>query len=203
MDEALRTSMLELPQSVAAYLDSPSLQKAVPLLIKRVSFVPDDFDWSEGHAFYRACLAARQTQIDYADALLSMWEAVWTVPDRDMWDAVEPDSGDNELTLDPGIRWDNGYFLRRFERKRDSLMLDLGVSFAQDKAMAEMWVGFNVWQGEESRLDADALNGWEYGDADCYWASAPLPMDPRIDLSPLLKHADEAWGVIRGFEMNS
>lgn len=119
-------------ESVVQFYTRPELRAAVELLVDDAFvFPPDTDDWGRVETYYDACLAAQQTKIEFAKDMHRLWNAVWNPVPGD-WNPVAAKAKDAELSLDPDLRWDEGYFERHF-RFDDRLTAALWVSFDEDE----------------------------------------------------------------------
>ena len=119
-------------ESIVQFYTRPELRAAVELLVDDAFvFPPDKDDWGRVETYYDACLAAQQTKIEFAKDMYCLWNAVWN-PVPDEWNPVAAKAKDAELSLDPDLRWDEGYFERHF-RFDDRLTAALWVAFDEDE----------------------------------------------------------------------
>ncbi|WP_439571848.1 hypothetical protein [Sphingomonas sp.] len=188
--------MLKVPESVLAYHQQPSVRAAVDLLLsKQRPAIPEDLGWGEMQSFYRACLAARQTQFEHAMLLEEMWRAVWPIPDR-AWTPLPPHKpGRSDLSPDPANIWEDS-FGRRFVQP--SLALELAVSLND---VTGFQLGIGMWRGkndEENLLETEAPDGWasEHG-YDFIWTQHQIvPLSEDISLEPFKRWTEEAMGLV-------
>lgn len=93
---------LKVPESIASFVHEGAIRRAVREVLK----IPGDrvlegLDWSELERFYRAQLAARQLEAEWAIFGLSAWTAIWADLLTD-WTALTPDEqeeGDYDAKL--------------------------------------------------------------------------------------------------------
>ena len=119
-------------ESVVQFYTRPELRAAVELLIDEAFvFPPDKDDWGRVETYYDACLAAQQTKIEFAKDMFLLWTAVWQPIPGD-WTPVAAKAKDEELSLDPDIRWEEAYFERQF-RFGGGLTAAHWISFDEDE----------------------------------------------------------------------
>lgn len=151
-----KTEPFKYRESVRAYLERPDVRHAVNLLLDRkIGFMPKAFTTEEISDFYTACMAARQTQIDFVQDMVDMWHRVWgREPLGDDWTPVPNDPAIEDLTLDPTVRWSTNHFERRFEynkRLRVDLWLYLGSNDANPN---DVELGCDLWRDGRQCLKA-------------------------------------------------
>jgi len=183
--------IVEVPQSVIAYLTDTRVSGAVDaLLSKDKPKIPEDLEWSELSSFYRAVAAATQTRSDFAALLHDVWSGTWR-QFPGLWEPDEPYAGGQSTNL-PEI-WSNGY-LSRTARWRE-VTCELCVFL--DSAKEGIQIGFELLKSNKSLVrNGDLELAWE-ADANCFWsASRTLPLDTSIDLRELDAFREEALDVI-------
>ena len=151
-------------ESVRDYLESPDIRHAVNLLLDRkIGYMPQAFTPKEIADFYKACMAARQTQIDFVQDMVDMWHQVWPTLGGD-WKPVPHDPADEELTLDPTVRWSEGFFERRFELKAKGIRADMWLFLANNEASTtDVELGCGLWSGKEPIFKKGSEpDGWEW-----------------------------------------
>lgn len=80
-----------IPTSVSTYVSDGGMRRAVRELISLPSEdILDGLAWSELARFYRAQLAARQLETEWAVFAMDLWEAVWGGL-LEHWSALSPD----------------------------------------------------------------------------------------------------------------
>ena len=151
-------------ESVRDYLESPDIRHAVNLLLDRkIGYMPQAFTPKEIADFYKACMAARQTQIDFVRDMVDMWHQVWPTLGGD-WKPVPHDPADEELTLDPTVRWSEGFFERRFELKAKGIRADMWLFLADNEASTtDVELGCGLWSGKRPIFKKGSEpDGWEW-----------------------------------------
>ena len=151
-------------ESVRDYLESPDIRHAVNLLLDRkIGYMPQAFTPEEIADFYKACMAARQTQIDFVRDMVDMWHQVWPTLGGD-WKPVPHDPADEELTLDPTVRWSEGFFERRFELKAKGIRADMWLFLADNEASTtDVKLGCGLWSGKRPIFKKGSEpDGWEW-----------------------------------------
>ena len=147
---------VDVPESVYAYFSDSKISSAVDLLLAKARpKIPEDLEWSEIPAFYRAIAAARQTQSDFAVLLHDVWFASWTnMPDP--WQADGPSyAGQSAEVADV---WESGYFSRTF--KLDDARCELLVYL--DGLAGGVQIGFELTRGKRSLVQKGDLQlEWE------------------------------------------
>ncbi len=187
-------------ESVQAYFDSAEVRFAVDqLLARKMKYVPQSFDAGEVADFYRACLAARQTQIDFVQDMIDLWHLIW--PDLGKsWHAAPYDPGDEELTLDPQVRWDESYFQRSFDRKGKGIRAALWVYLSsKSPAGSEIKLGYSLFRGAQSLArKANRPEGWSWdNDYKCHRFSTESGVSQNdLTLAPFVDAAQRAVSVI-------
>jgi hypothetical protein len=164
-------------------------------------FAPDTAaDWGKVGAYYDACLAARQTKVEYAKDMFRLWSAIWQDVPKE-WSPVPPKPKDETLSLNPDLRWDEGYFERHF-RLADGMIAALWVAFGDDgKELDTVEVVFNLQRDNRALRKtlqtevAKKLPMWRYKH-DALRMSNNTPYVGQLDVGPLRKHAKEALTVI-------
>ncbi len=189
--------------SVEAYLGDPEIRQAVDLLLgKMIPYTPQNPDeWGDvREKFYSACLAAQQTQIEYAQDVHRLWDAIWrTLPKP--WKATPPDPTDSVTSLDPADRWEHKRFLRRFELESQNLLVDLWVWLGADGGNLEnIEIGFDIWKGEKpmlSRSDMDRPWRWDEDQKLFGYHCQAVKYSDGLDLAELRGAAEKAKLVIK------
>lgn len=135
-------------ESVRSYLESPEVRHAVNLLLDRkIGYMPEAFTAKQITDFYKACLAARQTQIEFVQDMVDMWHQVWPALGGD-WQPVPHDPAVDDLSLDPVVRWSEGYFERRFELKPRGIRADMWLYLGSNEATtSDVELGCGLWSG--------------------------------------------------------
>lgn len=190
--------------SVVAFYTDKRVNTAVKLLLDDgVVFAPDAEDWHRVESYYDAWIAARQTQVDEVRDLFRLWTRVWSeIPDG--WQAVAADPKDDELSLDPDIRWDETYFERHF-RIHHNKIVTLWVTFGDDDELSEVEIAFDIRQGSRSILKKHSaelkkrLPEWNFKDG-----GMRLVSDKKyrggLDISKFQEEGPNALKEIDGFE---
>ncbi len=180
-------------ESVLGYLDKPEVRHAVNLLLDRkIGYLPQAFDQTQVTDFYTACLAARQTQIEFVQDMADLWHRIWRAPQG--WTPVPLDPADEELSLDPTIRWTEEYFQRNFKYNGYRAKLWLWLA-ANRKEPSDLELGFEVIKGSTSVLKkGDAPPGWTWDEDEEYfcWPDDEICYDDGLDLGPFRAAAGAA-----------
>ena len=190
--------------SVVAFYTDKRVNTAVKLLLDDgIVFAPDDNDWDRVETYYDAWIAARQTQVDEVRNLFQLWTRVWSkIPDG--WQAVAADPKDDELSLDPDIRWDEAYFERHF-RIHHNKVLTLWVTFGDKDELSEIEMAFDIRQGSRSSLKKHStelkrrLVGWTFRDGAMRFVSDKKYRN-GLDITKLCEEAGKALSEIDEFE---
>lgn len=176
---------LQLPESVHRYCTDGRTTSAVDILLSDKSpKVPDGLQWEELEDFYRACLAAQQTRVEWSIAMWRLWEAVFA----DLHTGWRPSTiakqaDDSEIDLGIGTLWQEGVFTRDFTR--GDFYLELQIEFASDEG-----VRANVSLSRDGR--AVALSPPPGAQIVREWACSSwlqIEGDPELDLSSLRQTA--------------
>jgi hypothetical protein len=190
-------------ESVQVYFDSEEVRFAVgQLLARKMKYVPQTFSAGEVSDFYRACLAARQTQIDYALDMFDLWHRIWPTLGVD-WQPAPYDPSDADLSLDPQIRWDEGYFQRDFRKPGTDISAHMWM-FLSSKAPngSEIELGCTLVNGSKSLLKKGSMpEGWSWDkDNEGFQFSADVAVAADgLDLTPFVEAAKRAASFIEGF----
>lgn len=194
--------MFKYQPGVKAYLEDAAIRQATGLLLEgKIPYAPQTPDeWGEvSSCFYSACLAARQTQIEYAQDVYRLWHAIWE-PLPAPWDAAPPEPKDPETSLDPVTRWEESCFLRRFTVKSQSLVADLWVclDFNAD-GLDDVELGFGVRKDDGTMLAASNLRSWRFDkdDENLRYCCKGLEYKEGLDLTELKGAAEQAMSVIK------
>lgn len=151
-------------ESVRTYFRSAEVRFPVQqLLARKTKYVPQTFSRDEVADFYKACLAARQTQIDYALDMFDLWHCIW--PDLGPgWQPVPYDPADDELTLDAQVRWDLEYFQRNFELREKHTTVSMWLFLSSKSPNAsEISLGCSLRMGKRSLFGTGNIpNGWSW-----------------------------------------
>jgi len=123
-----------IPESVSAFVHDGGIRRAVRELIDLpTDEIFDGMAWSELARFYRAQLAARQLESEWAVFALDLWNAVWGGL-LDHWTALTPDEqmmsdADVGLNLASLSDTDDGslWFGRLFTTRSSTFYASLGA----------------------------------------------------------------------------
>lgn len=192
--------MVTVPESVRAYSERPDIRTAVDLLLsKDTPEVPETLEWGELSSFYRAVLAAHQTQIDFAVLLNDVWSAVWGQPGH-AWIARLPRKpGSKALAVSPRNVWDEGCFTRGFDNS--SLWLELSVCLEDPSGFQ---LGLALEREGESLLKDGMLDGWDMDGSDYLWSATGLAtLAEEVDLRSLEEQASKALQLINSMNAAS
>lgn len=151
-------------ESVRNYLESPEVRHAVNLLLDRkIGYMPQAFTAKEIADFYKACLAARQTQIEFVQDMVDMWDQVWPALGED-WQSVLHDPAVDDLSLDPVVRWSEGYFERRFELKERGIWVGMWLFLGANEATtSDVELGCGLWNGSKPLFKSGGKpDGWTW-----------------------------------------
>lgn len=133
---------LQLPESVHRFCKDSRTASAVELLLSGKSpKVPDGLQWDELEDFYRACLAAQQTRIEWSITMWRLWETVFA----DLHSGWRPSTiarqaDDSDIDLGIESLWQEGEFTRDFTR--GDFYLELQIEFVSDegvRAKVSLW----------------------------------------------------------------
>jgi len=189
--------------SVQAYFDNQEVRFAVDQLVARkIKYVPQTFSAGEVSDFYSACLAARQTQIDYALDIFDLWHRIW--PELGAgWQPAPYDPSDDDLSLDPQVRWDEGYFQRDFRKSGTDVTVYKWL-FLSSKAQngSEIELGCTLVQGSKRVLKKGSMpDGWSWDkDNEGFQFSADVvAAADGLDLAPFVEAARRAVSFIEDF----
>jgi hypothetical protein len=176
-------------ESVQAYFESAEVRFAVDqLLAKKMSYVPQAFRPEEIADFYRASLAARQTQIDFAQDMYDLWHCIWPELGAE-WQSVPYDPADEELSLDPQVRWEERYFQRNFIRPGTGIMVAIWLFLSPTPPSgSEIVLGCLLRTGNRSLFNkVNVPDGWSWNkDSQFLEFSSEMVHDRNgIDLAPL------------------
>lgn len=187
-------------ESVQAYFGSAEVRFPVDqLLAKKMSFVPQTFTLGEVSDFYKACLAARQTQIDYAQDMFDLWHRIWPemVPS---WQPVPYDSGDEDLSLDPLVRWENNFFQRNFFLPRIGIKANLWIWLSLSSPRgSEVGIGCTLMKGAQTMFKkSNVPEGWSWDKDDKRFTfSTDAGVNENgLDLAPFIAAAQRVMSVI-------
>lgn len=188
-------------ESVLTYLESPEVRHAVNLLLDRkIGYMPQAFTPKEISNFYKACLAARQTQIDFVQDMVDMWHQVWPGLCGD-WKPVPHDPAVDDLSLDPVVRWSEGYFERRFELKAEGVRADMWLYLgANEASTSDVELGCGLWRGSSSLFKKGSPpEGWTWDkDAKVYrYTTDEVGYRDGLDLAAFRKAAQAVVRLIK------
>lgn len=190
-------------ESVRTYLRSPEVRHAVNLLLDRkIGYMPQAFAPKEIADFYKACLAARQTQIDFVQDMVDMWHDIWPVL-KDPWQQVPFDPASEELTLDPAVRWAEGYFQRSFRLAGMNLDAHMWLILGGNEArMTDVELGFSLLKNGRTLLSKDIIPSWRWDKTDKLFRYDVDDAEYRdgLDLTKFRKAAQAAVRLIKRFE---
>lgn len=181
--------LIGVPESVRAYFERPELRTAVDLLVSNDRpDVPEGIAWPELPQFYRAILAARQTQVDYALLLAEAWDAVWDEPGNG-WQACSPQApGRRDASVSLETVWHEGCFTRRFIKGRHALEL---CAYLEDRSGFQFGIG--LFEGRKSGGPAEIAPEWDSEGSDYIWSPlGSAPIAEEISLAALRGQATEA-----------
>lgn len=177
-----------LPDSVHRYCTDARIASAVDILLSgKAPKVPDRLQWDELEDFYRACLAAQQTRIEWAITMNALWNAIFT-DQIHSWrpSTIDQQSEDSELRLDAEHLWAEGEFTRDLTRANFSLQLQ--VEFISDEGIR---VNALLWSNGKT-VQVPLPEGAErVGDWTCS-AWLPVGETPELDLDQIRSQAREA-----------
>lgn len=187
-------------ESVQAYFESPEVRFAVDqLLARKMSFIPEAFTSNEVADFYKACLAARQTQIDFAQDMFDLWHRIW--PELGAgWQPVPYDPADEELSLDPQVRWEEGYFQRNFLLRGTGITAGMWL-FLRPSAPSgsEIELGCFLTQGNRTLFKkSNVTHGWSWEKENEYFefSNDVVVSQTGLDLTSLRAAAQLAVNLI-------
>jgi len=133
---------LQLPESIHRFCNDGRTASAVELLLSgRSPKIPDGLEWEELEDFYRACLAAQQTRVEWSIVMCRLWEAVFAdLPSGWHPSTIAKQADDSDINLGIESLWQGGEFTREFTRS--GFYLDLQIEFVSDegaRANASLW----------------------------------------------------------------
>lgn len=187
-------------ESVQAFFGSAEVRFSVDqLLAKKIKYVPQTFTRGEVSDFYKACLAARQTQIDFAHDMFDLWHSIW--PDLGPnWQPVPYDPGDEELNLDPLVRWEEDYFQRNFALQGNGLRASLWIILSSSSSTgSEIDLGCTLTQGARSlfkRINVPDGWSWDRDDETFRFSTEAGVSANGLDLAPFIAAAENVVDVI-------
>lgn len=179
---------MTLPESVHRYCTDARIASAVDILLSgKAPKVPDRLQWDELEDFYRACLAAQQTRIEWAIAMTGLWDAIFA-DQTDSWrpSTIDQQAEDSEIRLDAEHLWTDGEFTRDFTRGDFSLQLQ--VEFISDEGIRANTLLWTNGKTVQVPLPEGAELG---GDWTCS-AWLPIGETPELDLNKIRSQAREA-----------
>lgn len=186
--------MITVPESVLAYFSQSAVRTSVDLLLSgKEPKVPIDLQWDEVPSFYRACLAARQVQAEFAIFTEQLWREVWDdVPQE--WRPCAPGRPDRpDLAVGLSTIWNEGCFGRRFEKGGFAVETSVGLW-----ANTGFQLGLLLYDRKERVvLREDELDGWSSEGCDTFWTQEQItPLTASISIGPFRKWAAQAWGAV-------
>ncbi len=187
---------MQLPESVHRYCTDGRTTSAVDLLLSGKSpKVPDGLQWEELEDFYRACLAAQQTRVEWSIAMWRLWEAVFA----DLHSGWRPSSiakqaDDSGIDLGVESLWQEGEFIRDFTR--GDFYLELQIDLAFDEGVR---ANVSLWRDGRA-VALSAPPGAEIADERVCSRWLQIEEEPELDLSSLQETAcivvKEANGIV-------
>ncbi|WP_422356995.1 hypothetical protein [Qipengyuania flava] len=186
-------------ESVVQFYTRPELRAAVELLVDDAFvFPPDKDDWGRVETYYDACLAAQQTKIELAKDMHRLWISVWK-PIPEDWVSVAAKAKDQELSLDPDIRWDEGYFERHF-RFGNGLTAAIWVSFDDDEVELAFTIKRNngVLTSALQSKKGENLPNWVFKN-DAVRLAVDKPYASGLDLIFMQAEAEAAIEFIKSY----
>ena len=179
---------MTLPESVHRYCTDARIASAVDILLSgKAPKVPDRLQWDELEDFYRACLAAQQTRIEWAIAMNGLWNAIFA--DKiDSWrpSTIDQQAEDSEIRLDAEHLWTEGEFTRDFTQGDFSLQLQ--VEFISNEGIRANTLLWNNGKTVQVPLPKGTELG---GDWTCS-AWLPISDTPELDLDKIRSQGREA-----------
>lgn len=206
MPEQDQTEFFQFSQSVKAYFGDKAVRSAVDLLVaKGFVFAPsNDDEWSQIDTFYDACLAAQQTQIEFAKDLARLWEVVWGARPGDL-EPIASDPASQALTLSPDVRWEEQYFERHFHLPHAKTVWLWVVLGDEPNELTKVEMAFDVREKNRSlvrrRKDEilNQLSGWRF-EHDAVRLTCENTSAVALDLTTFCTEAARAVQVIKQFE---
>jgi hypothetical protein len=206
MVEPVNNTNFRFSESVKAFYRDKRIRSAVELLIDDyVVFAPEADDWDQVEAFYDASMSAHQVQIDHAKDLFRLWMAVWSRFPRN-WMPVAADPKDEELSLDPEIRWSQDYFERHF-RIQHGRTVSMWVAIGDEGCeMDQVEIAFDIRKGTKSLVKPRrtevlaALGGWRFEDDAMRLTHAGSYASDGLSLSHFQRAADDMFAFVNGTE---
>ena len=189
-------------ESVRSYLEESDVRHAVDLLLaSKIAYMPQDFTHMQIADFYKACLAARQTQIEFAHDMADLWAHIWSgLPD--FWQPVLLDPTDKALTLEPVVRWDEGYFQRSYDLKGTKIRADLWLYLGSNQAStSDVELGCALWDESGSLLKRGNMpEGWTWHvdneDESILYTNDKIKYQSGLDLASFKEAAEAAITLI-------
>jgi hypothetical protein len=185
-------TLISIPESVHRYLTSSRLQSAVDLLLSGKSpKTPDGLQWDELQDFYRACLAAQQTRIEWAITLELFWTAVFA-DQVSGWrpSGIKEQYDDSDLRIDVQHLWDESEFAR--DLSRDGYYMEALVELDVDDGVR---IAVCLYK-DGSPVDLPPVAGSTRIDEWIYSAWEPITDNPRLDCTRLRGAARAALNAV-------
>lgn len=112
------TCQLQLPQSLADYLNNKGVATAVDqLLLQKNDYLPSDLGWDEVIDYYDALLMAAKVRRDYLETLMEISKNIWQLDE--CWKEFSIDKLEPSEQPSPDVVW-NDSFYRVFELGNNS-----------------------------------------------------------------------------------
>ncbi len=185
-------TLISIPESVHRYMTSSRLQSAVDLLLSGKSpKTPDGLQWDELQDFYRACLAAQQTRIEWAMTIELFWTAVFA-DQVSGWrpSGIKEQYDDSELRIDVQHLWDESEFAR--DLSRGGYYMEALVELDVD---AGVRIAVCLYK-DGSPVDLPPVAGSTRIEEWIYSAWEPITEDPRLDCTRLRGAARAALNAV-------
>ncbi|MDP5281417.1 hypothetical protein Q9Q95_21000 [Sphingomonas sp. DG1-23] len=203
MPNSRERALFHFSPSVEAYYKNDKVRSAVNLIVDQgLVFAPESNEWDQVETYYDAVVSALQTQVDLAKDMFRLWMAVWGDYPRD-WKPLPADPKDEELSLDPQLRWDGEYFERHFTRSGRTIKLWVMPGEEPD-ALGKTEIAFDVTHGARSLLKKGlawpaSRAGWRFSDGAMRLKSGVGYAD-GLDLTSFKAAATEALAFLKEFE---
>lgn len=185
-------TLISIPESVHRYMTSSRLQSAVDLLLSGKSpKTPDGLQWDELQDFYRACLAAQQTRIEWAMTLELFWTAVFA-DQVSGWrpSGIKEQYDDSDLRIDVQHLWDESEFAR--DLSRGGYYMEALVELDVDDGVR---IAVCLYK-DGSPVDLPPVAGSTRIEEWIYSAWEPITEDPRLDCTRLRGAARAALDAV-------
>lgn len=186
---------IEMPATVAAFLQEPAVRTAVEALLKvPVDVLPPGLTFEELDTYYRARGGAELTRHDMAHLLRQLWQSIWGDRFGAQWQpAPLEELLEEEYAITPDQIWREKSFTVYHYDRPYVLYTDVKL---EPHALS---IAFSIEDcDEDDVLIVDDLAPFRWRDDDDWsgWQVATFDCDPKgslPDLSPLIQAAVHAY----------